>query len=140
MGWIWRSRHLWGRGAALLVAVVTLLSCQTSRVTSGPLSPKGNGVVTGVIILCGGVPTPDGTVAVLKGQVTAGLGSSGPVFPTTVVAQERVATNATYRFVLKPGDYVLHAQFPSPANVIPFTNITLRAGDNLSVDIPTVCK
>ena len=119
-----------------------LLSCGTSGV------PNGKGVVTGGIMPCEGIVIPNGphyaagAVTVLKGQVTwksTGQGTSVAVFPTTVVAQESVAMNATYRFALEPGQYVLEAQFPPPSNALPFTGVTLRAGDNLSVDIPNMC-
>ena len=137
---IWRSRNVWGRGPAVLVAVLTLLSCQTPSVVSVTPAPNGKGVITGGIIPCEGIPIPSGpryaagTVTVFKGHI-----ASTGVLPTTAVAQESVAVNATYRFVLDPGQYVLQAQFPPPANVLPFASVTLRAGDNLGVDIPNMC-
>ena len=120
-----------------------LVSCDTSGV------PNGTGVVAGGIIPCAGIPIPNGphyaagTVTVLNGHVTwqsTGQGNLVNVFPTRVVAQERVATNATYRFVLEPGEYVLEAQFPPPSNVLPYTAVTVRVGDHLSVDVPNMCK
>jgi hypothetical protein len=145
---IWRCRNVWVRGAAVPIAVLALLSCQDSSVTSVQVSPNPKGVVTGGIMPCGmiapsGVLYVAGTVTVLKGQET--LRSTGPstyvtVFPTTVVTQQSVVTNGTYRFVLDPGQYVLRARYSPPGDVAPFVNVTLRAGTNLKVDIPNMCK
>ena len=133
---------MWCRGLAVFFASLALLSCQTSTSTSTYASPGGKGVITGGIIPCSGLPPQPhsphyaaGTVTVFKGRI----GSTG-VSPTTAVAQEAVAVNVTYRFVLNPGPYVLQAQFPPPANVRPFTSVTLQAGDNLKIDIPNMCK
>jgi hypothetical protein len=110
--------------------------------------PNGRAVVTGGIIPCAGIPDPNGpyyaagTVTVLRGQVSwqnEGPGYFADVLPTRVVAGERVAANGTYLFVLEPGEYVLEAQFPPPSNVLPYTAVTVNAGDNLRVDIPNMC-
>jgi hypothetical protein len=153
MPWMWRSRDVWGRGVALVAAVLVLLSGGASilpngQVTGFPNYPTGVAVVTGGIIPCAGIPDPNGpyyaagTVTVLGGQVTwqnNGQGYLADVLPTRVVARERVAMNGTYLFVLEPGQYVLEAQFPPPSNVLPYTVVTVSAGDNLSVDIPNMC-
>ena len=135
------------RGTALLIAALALLSCQESS-TSGAPSPNVKGIVTGGIEPCGIVSRSEahyeaGTVTVLKGQVT--VRSTGPytsenVFPTTVIAQENVAMNGTYRFVLDPGQYVLRARYSSGGDSWPFAEVTLRAGSNLKIDIPSRCK
>ncbi len=153
VAWLWRSRNLLG-GPAVLVAVLTLLSCQASSGASAPSSrasappsgasvlpsPSGNGVITGGITGCSprmANYTPHyvaGTVTVFKGQVT----TTG-VVPTTAVAQESVGMNATYRFVVDPGQYVLQAQLSSPSDVAIYTSaisVTVRSGDDLRVDIP----
>jgi hypothetical protein len=145
---IWLCRNAWLPGTALLIGGLAMLSCQESSVTSVPVSPGTQGVVTGGIEPCGmmapyGVRYAAGTVTVLKGQVT--LRSTGPstyvdVFPTTVITQAIVVTNGTYRFVLDPGQYVLRAQYSPPGDMAPFTNVTLRAGTNLKIDIPNMCK
>jgi hypothetical protein len=103
-------------------------------------------VVTGGIIPCSALPLQSGphyaagTVTILKGQVRGtAAGASGPAFPETVVAAHRVAVNATYRFTLKPGRYVLQANFPPPGNEEPRVDITVRAGQTLRQDIPNVC-
>lgn len=142
----------------MFAAVLTLLSCQASggasvpsngttippRAASEPPSPSETGVITGGIIGCSPPMaaanyTPHyvaGTVTVFKGQVT----TTGGV-PTTAVAQESVGMNATYRFVLDPGQYVLQAQLSSPSDVAIYTSATsatVRSGDDLRVDIPNI--
>jgi len=106
------------------------------------------GVVSGGIHPCQGVvlsPSPGyaaGTVTVLRGTVTwrdLGNGSRQAVFPTAVAATATVGRNQTYRFVLPPGDYVLQAHFPPPANVMPFAPATVRAGTSQQFDIPNMC-
>ena len=74
------------------------------------------GVVTGGIDPCAAIPYASlphyaaGTVTVLTGPVeqrSTGPGSWVEVLPTTVVAREQVGVNATFSFVLKPGEYVM---------------------------------
>jgi hypothetical protein len=123
------------RVTGLLAAALALLSSAAFVV------PDVKGIVTGGIIPCAGIPIPDsphyaaGTVTVLKGQVSwksAEQGFTAMVFPSNVVAQQRVDTNTTYRFVLEPGQYVLQA-----GNA--FTTATLQPSDDLFVDIPNMC-
>lgn len=59
-----------------------------------------------------------------------------PVLPETLVAAQQVAVNATYRFTLKPSEYVLQAHLPAPGTVEPRVGITVRAGQTLRQDIP----
>jgi uncharacterized membrane protein len=56
-----------------------------------------------------------------------------------MVAQATVATDATYSFALEPGDYVLEGHYSAPSSVVPFTEITVHANDDLAVDIPNMC-
>lgn len=140
---MWRSRNVWGRGIALVVAVLMLLSGEAFG------SIATNGVVTGGIIPCAAIPNPNdphyaaGTVTVLKGRVAWKSTAQGDylqdVLPTSVVAQESIATNATYRFALEPGQYVLQARFPPRADYGPYIEITVQPGDDLWVDIPNRC-
>jgi hypothetical protein len=142
MPWIWRSRNVWGRGIALVAAVLVLLSGEAFGVLAR------DGVVSGGIIPCQGIVISNGpqyaagTVTVLKGQVTwksTVEGNYVGVFPTGVVDQLSVAPNATYRFALEPGRYVLEARFPSPSNAAPYIDITVQPGDDVWVDIPNEC-
>jgi hypothetical protein len=142
MPWIWRSRNVWARAIALVAAVLVLLSGEAF----GALAR--NGVVSGGIIPCQGLEIPNGsqyaagTVTVLKGQVTWKSASGGnyvAIFPTSVVGQESVAANATYRFALEPGRYVMEARFPQPSNAAPYIDITVQPGDDIWVDIPNQC-
>lgn len=139
--WMWRSRKVWGRGLALVAAVLMLLVGEAGTVAR-------NAVVTGGIIPCAGIAIPSGphyaggTVTVLKGQVTwmsSVAGNYAGVFPTRVVDEENVAANATYQFGLAPGRYVLEARFPPPSNAVPYIEITVQPGDDVWVDIPNQC-
>ena len=62
------------------------------------------------------------------------------VLPKIVSARQSVLKNELYRFSLAPGDYVLEAQFPPPANVTPVTTVIVKAGATAIVDIPNECK
>jgi len=134
---------LWPRILFALVLAVCANACGT------PNPPPNEGLVVGGIIPCAALGPPTGvqyaagTVTVLEGVLTwrtTGPGTSVVVFPQTVAARQTVLTNASYRFALAPGDYVLQAQFPPPANVTPFVSVTVRAGTTEQVDIPNMCK
>ncbi len=111
-------------------------------------SPANTGTVTGGIIPCSALPLAGepqyaaGAVTVLEGQVhwrSTGLGTSAIVFPTTVIVTEHVGVDASYDFILGPGDYVLRARFPPPANIEPWVSVTVHAGQTQHVDIPNSC-
>jgi hypothetical protein len=111
-------------------------------------SPGNTGTVTGGIIPCSGLPLSGephyaaGIVTVLAGQIhwrTTGPGTSVQVFPTRVVVAEQVGVDTSYDFVLPPGDYVLRARFPPPANVEPSVSVTIHAGQTEHIDIPNLC-
>ena len=103
---------------------------------SGPCGTRDRrGGVVGGIDPCFGIPpSPSeptyvaGTVTVYRGRVTwkpDRPGSFVAVLPSARVAEQTVATNATYRFVLEAGSYVLQAhyagaRFASPNAVVPF--------------------
>jgi hypothetical protein len=113
----------------LLPVVVLMIlgtGCGSATPTPAPQQfPGGRGAVVGGINPCFGIPpTPGGptyvagTVTVLRGQVTwkpTGPGSSVPVLPTAQVTEQTLATNATYRFLLDPGSYVLEAHYAGEA-------------------------
>jgi hypothetical protein len=132
-------------------AVVAMLALMAAC-GANPAVHQGTGVVTGGIMPCSGLaPSMDpnlphyaaGTVTVLKGKVTwqtTGPGVKQAVFPTTVVASERVSTNQRYSFTLAPGDYVLRARFLSPGNVVPWTSLTVQGGRTVRRDVPNMCK
>lgn len=138
-----RARRGWFHGLAMSLAILFLSACDST-----PLS-AGMGAVVGGIIPCQGIQVPGGphyaagVVAAFKGQIasqqTSPSGTSVLLFPTDLVAQEGVAFNAQFHFVLPAGGYVLRAQFPPPANVRPFAEVTVRSGVTLSRDIPNMC-
>lgn len=110
-----------------------------------PERPSGQGLVTGGIKPCQAIVNPNapryaaGTVTVLKGRITYPAGSGPLVFPTSIVATQTVGVNETYLLALDPGDYVLRARFPAPANAMPFAQVTVKAGIATPVDIPNMC-
>jgi hypothetical protein len=129
--------HRWARLIALLL-LVAAAGCAGGN----------TGTVTGGIIPCTALGYPGephyaaGIVTVLEGQLhmrSTGPGSSVAVLPTTVVATERVGVNDSHRFPLPPGDYILRAHFPPPANIEQWTAVTVRAGQTEHVDIPNTC-
>ena len=130
-----RSCGARSRVTGLLAAALLLLSSAAFAV------PDVKGVITGGITPCSGIYVPGsphyaaGTVTVLKGHVSwksAEQGYTAMVFPSHVVAQQRVDTNTTYRFVLEPGQYVLQA-----GNA--FASVNLQPSDDLFADIPNMC-
>jgi hypothetical protein len=134
----WPSRKLLARVVALLAATLVLLSGGATVV------PDWKGVVTGGVFPCAGIVGSEelrfagGTVTVLRGEINW-QNPAEPVFPTGVVAEERVSSGGTFRFVLEPGQYVLTTEFPPPSNYFPYSTLTLQPGDNLMVDIPNQC-
>jgi hypothetical protein len=127
----------WARLLALLL-LAAMAGCSSGN----------TGTVTGGIIPCvalgiSGEPHyAAGTVTVLKGQLhwrSTGPGTSVIVFPAAVVVTEQVGLDASYDFILGPGDYVLRARFPGPANIEQWVSVTVRAGQTQHVDIPNTC-
>jgi len=134
--------------AALLAAVGAGHSTLTKVPSGAPAATAYVGTVTGGISPCEGIPIPGpkyaaGTVEVLRG--TLGWRSIGPgswtiVFPTQAVATQVVGVDRMYSFRLEPGQYVLVGHYPPPANVTPWVQMTVRAGEFVSADIPNMCK
>jgi hypothetical protein len=136
------------RGGSLASALLALLVAVSATACGPPNPPPGEGLVVGGIIPCAALGPPSGvqyaagTVTVLEGVMTwrtTGPGTSVAVFPTNVEARQTVGTNAPYQFALGPGDYVLRAHFPPPANVSPFVSVTVRSGVTNYVNIPNMC-
>jgi hypothetical protein len=128
------------RATGLLAAALLLLSSAAFAV------PDVKGVVTGGITPCSGIPIPSsphyaaGRVTVLKGHVTwksTDRGYVQDILPATVVAQQSVDANTTYRFVLEPGAYVLKASLQ--ADYSPYVSVTVQPSDDVYVDIPNMC-
>jgi hypothetical protein len=144
-----KRRTRWsGGGRSWASALLVLLLAVSASACGSPNPPPGEGLVVGGIVPCTALGPPPGvqyaagTVTVLEGVVTwrnTGPGTSVAVFPTNVKAQQTVTTNASYQFALAPGDYVLRAHFPPPANVSPFVSVTVRSGVTNNVDIPNMC-
>jgi hypothetical protein len=142
---------LLGCGLALIGLFVLAAHTQAdtlSRISTSAHVPSGKAIVTGGIDPCEGILIPGGpryaagSVTVLRGRVTwkrIDRNSFATAFPTHVVAKVSVARNATYRFVLAPGHYVLRARFPPPSNVYPFVQVALKSGEAVHIDIPNMC-
>jgi len=136
------SARSWAGIICAFVVVVGASAC------GSPNPPPGKGLVVGGIIPCAALAPPSGveyaagTVTALEGKMTwrpTGPGTSVAVFPKAVAARETVAMNGSYQFALAPGDYVLQAHLPPPANVTPFVSVTVKAGTTQHADIPNVC-
>lgn len=134
--------------AALGISMSDLapVPCETpSAIRCYPQPQSGKGLITGGIRPCQGIFDPNaphyaaGTVTVLKGKMTLTSGRP-PVFPSQVVASQQLKTNDSYLLALDPGDYVLQAHFPPPANVTPFVQVTVQSAQAVEVDIPNMCK
>jgi uncharacterized membrane protein len=81
-------------------------------------------------------------VDVLQGQLTwrtTSPGNQQVVYPTSVVGEQSVTTNGSYRFVLSPGNYVLRAHYASSVNFTPWKQIVLMSGATVKADIPNMC-
>jgi len=136
-------RSVW---IAVLLGIV-LASGGLSASTAVRAAGAGKAVVIGGIDPCEGRPVPHaaryaaGTVTVRAGEVRERRMAHGQrlLLPPHVVARVHVARNKTYRLVLKPGHYIFEASFPPPANVHPFFQITLKAGELIHRDIPNMC-
>jgi hypothetical protein len=130
-----------GRRLARLLAVLLLIAM-------AGCSPGNTGTVTGGIIPCSALGIAGephyaaGIVTVLEGQLhvrSTGRGTSMIVLPMTVVVAEQVGVDATFDFILKPGDYVLRARFPVPRTIAPWVSVTVHAGQTGRIDIPNMC-
>jgi hypothetical protein len=144
-----RRPSRWTWSSAVIALVLVTAGCGTPRTTpSGSLPPTGQAVVTGGIIPCAGVAIQGGPrysaglVDVLRGEVAwkpMADGNSQAVFPEAVVAEQRVTTNGSYRFLLPAGRYVLQAHFAPPANIVPFREIAVETATTMRADIPNMC-
>jgi hypothetical protein len=127
--------------------VLTLLGLLPAVPVGRAEAKVGKSVVVGGIRPCSGLPPrmvknlPDyvaGTVFVLKGRMIR-TKQGGLSFPKQVVTRQTVGVNATYRFALFPGHYVLTAHLPH-SNVRPFVQITVREGITTHADVPNMCR
>jgi hypothetical protein len=144
-----------------VMSVIGIAVIGTGCASPTPLRPghveraTGEGSVVGGIDPCFGIPpSPSeptyvaGTVTVYRGRVTwkpDRPGSFVAVLPSARVAEQTVATNATYRFVLEAGSYVLQAhyagaRFASPNAVVPFIGVMVSPGRVSAQSIPNECK
>jgi hypothetical protein len=134
---------------AVVIAFALLTTgCGSSPAPTSAPPPNGKGLVIGGILPCMGVVMlrgphyAAGGVFVLKGQVAwkpVATGAMVPVLPDTVVAQETVTENSSYRFELDPGRYVLQAHYSYPSVVVPFIAVTVKAGAIVDIDISNNC-
>ncbi len=139
---IWRIQ-----AAAVLGFALLTTSCGAAP-TPTVSPPSAKGLVVGGILPCAAMISSSigthyvaGEVVVLKGLVAWKPVARGtvPVLPDTVVAREAVSANASYRFALDPGRYVLQAHYSYPSSVDPFIAVTVKIGTVLNIDIPDTC-
>jgi hypothetical protein len=105
-------------------------------------------VIIGGVQPCQGIISHSGpryaeaTVSLLRGKTSlqpAGQGMTRTVMPATLVARVAVATDQQYHFVVGPGDYVIEATFPPPANVVPWASVSVHSGETARKDVPNMC-
>lgn len=120
------------------------LACLAGLLGACGSAPSTGTVVGGVIpcsaLLSSMVHLPKyaaADVVVLKGSARWGI--HGAVYPTpaVVVTSRSVAVNESYTFALPPGSYFIEARFPPPANVLPWVDVTVNAGQETHSDIPS---
>lgn len=130
------------RPLVLLLLVLILSGCGLPLV--GSSVPAGKGVVTGGIQWCSALGERPGSA---PGPVIVVKGSSVPNTPHAFgqwrahlrpVAQERVRTNQSYRFVLPPGRYILMA-YPHTGHYHPVQEVTVKQGRTVRADITNGC-
>lgn len=134
------------RSIGLVLAVVCVVALGPGRVTEARV---GKSFVVGDIMPCTGLfPGASknlklpryaaGTVFVLKGPMRR-TPEGGWSLPKHVVAKQTVRVNATYRFAVFPGHYVLAARL-AHSNAEGFLHVTVREGVTVHAVIPNSCK
>ena len=137
------------RQVSILASILgALLLLAMSDCGSVSIRQASDGIVVGGIVPCEGIPIENGPrygagkVDVLRGNVTwkdAGHGDKLLILPPTLVAEETVVANGTYRFELPAGSYVLRADLPPPANVQPWVSVEVKSRASVRRDIPNMC-
>jgi hypothetical protein len=126
----------------LLLLVLVLSGCGPPRV--GSSVPAGRGLVTGKIQWCSAIGERSGSapgpVIVVKGSSVPNTSHAFGQWRAHLrpVAQERVRTNQSYRFVLPPGRYILMA-YPHTGHYHPVERVTVKQGRTLRADITNGC-
>ena len=132
------------RMLAVLFALITVVACDMAI-------PPGDARISGGVWPCQGLQMPGephytaAKVTVLAGRVSwhqqPGNIEVVRVLPTQVVATQTVRDRGLFTFLLKPGHYVLDAQYlplvEGAADA--FTEVDLHRSDDLRVDIPDPC-
>jgi hypothetical protein len=146
------ARHRWWRRAgvaALLLAVFAALWLDIPR-AGGP-----SGAVTGYVRPCSGIGVPVDSstgarlfsaaalVEALPGQQrqdTAADGTFWVALPKVVASRERVSQNQAFELEdLAPGRYVILAQYTG-INMSTFVDVSVAAGQVVTVELPDLCK
>ncbi len=69
-----------------------------------------------------------------------GATSGRLVFPTDVVARQRVPTGGQFDFNLSPGHYVIELPHYTGGNVRTWVSVVVRSGVPVHADLPNMCK
>jgi hypothetical protein len=141
--------------AAVLIGRATIGSHRVAQTHTRPAAPAaGTGIVTGHLAACFGIPPPNGSQAVTPGTVVAlrghitwkptAPGSWMLVYPKgPAVASQHISDNydQTFRFALPPGHYVIAGHYDGHAagDYGPVSEVTVRAGASIRVDLPNIC-
>lgn len=112
--------------------------------------PAGDGVVVGGIKPCYGIydAAADrgfwaGEALVYRGTVSTvpdGSGITRNILPTDLVTKQKVSRDQRYRFVLRPGRYVLVGHYARPSDVFPWVEVEVTAGTVTGQNIPNECS
>jgi hypothetical protein len=62
------------------------------------------------------------------------------VFPTDVVAHQRVPSGGQFDFNLSPGPYVIDFPHYVGGNVETWASVVVRSGVTVHADLPNMCK
>lgn len=132
----------------IFLALMLVVNMAATGCGSTAMRTSGNGVIVGGIRPCaaletrGGPRYSAGTVQVLQGKTSwldIGPGQKTVVLPSKMLAEAVIAQDASYRFELPAGLYVLKADYSPPTVVHPFVNVEVKAGTLLQQDIPNMC-
>ena len=122
---------------AFLTVALAITAYGDHRKPSVSVARTGaQGSVVGRIHACGGIGYAKlqyvrGTVVVLRGEIRSVRVSPGgreTVFPTRVVARQRVATSGHFHFTLPPGPYVIELPRYASGNVRTWASTGCRFG------------
>ena len=130
---------------SLFLAVPAIGAQQSRPAPTAASLPKGS--VVGRILACSGLGYAKaeyvgGTVLALRGKVRSvplSPTTGKLVFPTDVVARQRVPAGEQFHFSLSPGQYVIELPRYSGGNFGTWASVTVHGGTTVHVVLPNMC-